>query len=274
MGKIKSKPFLIFSYVIIAVFLVIYLFPLFFDVNTALKTVKDFMRNPIGLTKTWAWENFSKAWNKGNFAAYILNSVLYTSVSTLASLLMSLFVAFPISRKYVPASGFLHYFFLCGMFLPSATIPLFQLILKMGLYNTRLGYILVMTGVNATSVFFFTGYFATIPRELDEAAVMDGCGYFRYLVTCVIPLSKPAIVSMGLLTMINVWNDIIKSLIYLSSQDKYTITRGLFAFQGQYSSDWTQKAAAMLIVAAPLIIVFIFCQRYIVSGITSGGVKS
>lgn len=96
---------------------------------------------------------------------------------TVASLLLSLFIAFPIARRYVPFAGLWYYLFLCGLFLPSGAIPLFQIVLNLGLYDTKLGYMLIMTGVNATSVFFFTGYLKSLPRDMDEAAVIDGCGY-------------------------------------------------------------------------------------------------
>lgn len=273
MDKNVSPVFKVFSYVLVILFLFIYLFPMFYIVNTSLKTAQDYMLFPSSITTTFNISNFSVAWQKANFGMYIWNSILYTAVCTLASLLMSVLIAFPISRKYVPASGFLHYLFLAGLFLPSGMIPTFQLILSAGLYNTRIGYMLIMTGVNATSVFFFTGYFKGIPKDLDEAATIDGCGYFRYVMTTIIPLSKPAIISMGMLSMIGVWNDIISSTIYLTSEAKYNITRGMFVFQGQYSNDWTLTAAALLIVALPLVVVYLFGQKYIVDGVMSGAVK-
>ncbi len=274
MGKIKNVPFRIFCYVLVIVFLFLYLFPLFYVVNTSIKSSKDYMLHPSSLTSTWKFDNFVTAWNKADFSYYIGNSVLYTSVCTLVSLMMSLFIAFPISRKYIPAAGFFYFLFICGLFLPNGMIPVFQLILKSGLYDTKVGYMLVMTGVSATSVFFFEGYFKSIPTEMDEAATIDGCGYLRYVVTCVLPLAKPAVVSMGMLSMIGVWNDIVSSTIYLTTKTNYNITRGLFVFQGQYSNDWTLTAAGLLIVAAPLIITYIFGQRYIVDGVMAGGVKA
>ena len=105
------------------------------------------------------------------------------------------------------------------------------------------------------------------------AASLDGCGYLRYVLTCIIPLAQPAMVSMGMLSMIGVWNDIVSSTIYLTSETNYNITRGLFVFTGQYSNDWTLTAAGLLIVAAPLIAVYVFGQRYIVDGVMAGGLK-
>ena len=273
MGKIKNVPFRVFCYVIVFLFLFIYLFPLFFVANTSLKSAQDYLLHPTALTSTWSFGNYITAWNKANFGAYIGNSILYTGVCTICSLLLSLLIAFPISRKYVPGAGFLYLLFLCGLFLPNGMIPTFQMVLNMGLDDTKIGYMLVMTGVNATSVFFFTGYFKSIPRELDEAAAIDGCGYLRYVIRCIVPLAQPAMVSMGMLSMIGVWNDIVSSTIYLTSESNYNITRGLFVFTGQYSNDWTLTAAGLLVVAAPLILIYIFGQRYIVDGVMAGGLK-
>ena len=272
-NRSKNIPLRVFGYAVVVIFLFVYLFPLYFSLNTSLKTAQDYMKNPAGLTSTWAFANYVTSWQRASFDKYILNSMLYTSVCTTASLLLSLLIAFPITRKYVPFSRFWYYLFLCGLFLPGGMIPLFQMMLSADLYNTKIGYMLVMTGVNAASVFFFTGYLKSLPKELDEAASIDGCGYLRYMFTCVIPLSKPAIASMGILTMIGIWNDIINSTIYLSSKENYNITRGLFVFTGQYQNDWTLMAAALLIVAAPLIVVYLFGQRYIVDGVMAGGVK-
>ncbi|MDR2648674.1 MAG: carbohydrate ABC transporter permease [Clostridiales bacterium] len=273
MSKANGKGYMVFCYAFMAVLLFLYLFPLFFSFNTSLKTTQEYLLNPTGITRSWSFDNYITAWMRAKFGSYILNSVLYTAVCTSASLLMSLFVAFPISRGYIPGSGFLFYLFICGLFLPSGMIPLFQIILRMGLYNTKIGYMLVMTGVNATSVFFFTGYFKSIPRDMDEAAAIEGCGYARYMTSIAIPLAKPAIASMGVLTMIGIWNDIISSTIYLTSESNFNITRGLTVFTGQYSSDWTLTAAGMVIVAAPLILIYAFCQRYIVDGVMAGGLK-
>ena len=273
-NKIRNIPARVICYVVVIIFLFLYLFPLFYVVNTSIKSSQDYMLHPTALTRTWQFSNFITAWNKANFGSYIGNSILYTVVCTTASLLMSLFIAFPISRKYIPFSGFFYAIFVAGLFLPNGMIPVFQIILHAGLYDTRLGYMLIMTGVSATSVFFFVGNFKSIPKELDEAAAMDGCGYLHYVFSCVIPLAKPAVVSMGMLSMIGVWNDIVSSTIYLTTESRYNITRGLFVFQGQYSNDWTLTSAGLLIVAAPLIIAYIFGQRYIVDGIMAGGVKA
>lgn len=270
-GSLASR---ILIYVFIAIIMIVYLFPLFFAVNTSLKTKLEHMTDPLAISKTFTVSNYVEAFKKANIGAYLGNSVFYLVVCTTASTLMAVFLAFPISRGYLKWSAAIFGLFLVGMFLPDGTIPQFQIILKLGLYNTRLGYILTMIGGGGTPLLMYYVYIKGIPRDFDEAASIDGCGYFRFMFKILIPLIKPAIISMGIITAIGVWNDIIKAIIYLQNNKLYPITRGLYVFQGQYQVDMTQQMAALIMVSAPLILAYIFLQRYIVDGIVSGAVKA
>ena len=132
--------------------------------------------------------------------------------------------------------------------------------------------IILWMSLGTTFLSFIAGL-QGVDRQYYEAAAIDGCGYLRYVIRCIVPLAQPAMVSMGMLSMIGVWNDIVSSTIYLTSESNYNITRGLFVFTGQYSNDWTLTAAGLLVVAAPLILIYIFGQRYIVDGVMAGGLK-
>lgn len=271
----KRNPALrVIVYLFIAVLMIVYLFPLFYALNTSLKTKLEYMSDTVSIVKTPHFQNYVEAFKKANFAAYVGNSLFYMIVCTGASILMAVFLAFPISRKYLKLSGFLFTLFLMGMFLPDGTIPQFQLINFLHLYNTRLGYMLGLMGGGGMPLIFFVTYIKGIPKEFDEAASIDGCGYFKYMFRIMMPLMKPAIASMSIITAIGVWNDIIRSLIYLSSKSLYPITRGLYVFQGQYQVDMTQQMAALIMVAAPLIILYIFLQRYIIDGAVTGAIKA
>jgi raffinose/stachyose/melibiose transport system permease protein len=263
----------IFIYTFIAVLLIIYLFPLMYALNTSLKTKLEYMSDTIAITKSFNFQNYIDAWNKANLASYLGNSVFYMVTCTTASILMAVFLAFPISRNYLKFGTIIFSLFMIGMFLPDGTIPQFQLLSRLGLYNTRLGYMIGMVGGGGTPLLLFYAYIKGIPREFDEAASIDGCGYFRFLFRILIPLMKPAIASMAIISAIGVWNDIIRAIIYLSNKSLYPITRGLYVFQGQYQVDMTQQMAALIIVAAPLIISYVFLQRYIIDGVMAGAVK-
>ncbi len=260
------------SYAVLIVFAIIYLGPLLVLVNTALKTTPSFMKNATSLATELHFQNFVEAWTKANFPKYILNSLLYTVSATVIYVITASFVAFPIAREYVKHSGVLLTIFVIALFLPPALIPQFQLILNLGLYNNPIGYILLFI-VNPIGIVILVNYMKTVPKELDEAAALDGCGYFRFVWSVVLPLIQPAIATVVVLHAIGIWNEIIMPTIYLTNKDYYPITRGLIVFQGVYGSNWPVLAAAVLMLTFPMLVLFLFLQRYIVAGLTAGSVK-
>jgi raffinose/stachyose/melibiose transport system permease protein len=159
-----------------------------------------------------------------------------------------------------------------ALFLPPALVPQFQLMLNLHLYNTQLGYIMLFL-VNPIGMVILVNYIKSIPRELDEAAALDGCGYIRFVVQIVLPLIKPAIAAVAVLHAIGIWNELVLATVYLTSKASYPITRGLIVFQGVYGNNWPLLAAAVLMIALPMILFFVFLQRYIVGGVTAGSVR-
>ncbi len=264
-GKIVSYGFLL-------LLAIVYLGPLLMLVNTSLKTTPSFMRDATGLATQPNFENFTEAWEKANFPKYLLNSAIYTISATAIYVATAIFVAFPIARGYVKYSGALLTLFVIALFLPPALIPQFQLVLRLGLYNNPIGYILLFI-VNPIGIVILVNYIKTVPVELDEAAALDGCGYFRFVWSIVLPLTRPAIATVVVLHAIGIWNEVILPTIYLTNEDYFPITRGLIVFQGVYGSDWPVLAAAVLMLTLPMVILFLFLQRYIVSGLTAGSVK-
>lgn len=275
-GNRRSKPLrpaALSKALFVLVLLVFYLFPLLFLLNTALKSNDAFNANPVGLVTHPDFGNFATAWQRGDFGAYILNSVLYTGVAAVLGTFVSILMAFPISRGYLRGSRWWQLAFVLLLFLPNAIITQFQLLLRLGLYDTRLGYILIMGAGIGVGPILLSGYFKSVPKELDEAAAVDGVTYWRYLFTFVIPLARPAIATVFILQAIGVSNDIILATILLPDSSKSPLTLGLFAFQGTYTSQWGLLAAATMIVAAPLVAAYVFLQRYLVSGALGGAVK-
>ncbi len=255
--------------------LLLYLSPLAYLLSVALQTPAQFLNNPVAFPHPIRWSNFVDAWNQATMGTYFFNSILYTFFSTALSLLFAALLAFPISRRYVRGSQFIYLLFLAGMFLPVGLVPLFIESRWLGLYNNRLGYIILHLQYGLTFGFFIlVGYFRTIPIELDESAALDGCGYFHYIWRILIPLIRPALATVGIYVAINVWNDLIGPVVFLASNSLYPLTRGLYTFYGSNQSDWTLLAAGVFIVAAPLIIAFIFLQRYLIAGAVAGSLKS
>jgi raffinose/stachyose/melibiose transport system permease protein len=260
------------SYAILLLFAAFYVGPLLILVTASLKTLPEFFKNPTGLPNSLDFSNFSDAWQLANFPRFLLNSLIYTSVATALFVVMSIFVAFPIARGYVKGAGALLTLYVVALFLPPALIPQFQLILNLGLYNTRQGYILLFL-INPIGLIILVNYIKSIPKELDESAAVDGCGYVRFVFQILIPLIRPAIATVTVIHAIGIWNELILATVYLTNEDLYPITRGLIVFSGVYGSDWPKLAAAVLMLMAPMLVLYMFLQRFIISGLTSGAVK-
>ena len=269
----RLGPAKVVNYALLALVVVVYLFPLAFLVNTALKSNGEFFSNPTGLVKSPLLSNFGTAWHRGNFAAYVLNSVLYTFVAAAVGTLVSLMVGFPVARGYLKHTRLWNILFVSMLFLPNTLVTVFQLALRLHLYDTRLGYILIMASGVGVGPLLVTGYLKSIPKELDEAAALDGVGYLRYLFRFLPPLIQPVLATVFILQAIGVWNDIILATILLPDQGKSPVTLGLFAFKGAYVSQWSLLSAATIIVASPLLVVYVFLQRYLVASVVGGAVK-
>jgi raffinose/stachyose/melibiose transport system permease protein len=272
-NRTKRGPTQIGSYLMVVVVLLFYVFPLAYLVNTALKSGHEVVANPGGLVHSPRLQNFVDAWRAGNFGSYIVNSVIYSGSAAFIGTVTSLFVAFPVSRGYVKGAKWWRLLFVFLLFLPNALITQFQLLLRLNLYDSRLGYVLIMAAVIGVGPLLMHGYVKSIPRELDEAAALDGISYWRFLLSFVIPFAKPALATIFILQAIGVWNDIIVATVMMPDQAKSPLTLGLYNFQGQYSNQWQLLAAATLIVAAPLIVAYLFLQRFLASGIIGGAVK-
>jgi raffinose/stachyose/melibiose transport system permease protein len=260
------------SYLVLLIFAIIYAGPLLMLVNTALKTLPEFMKSATSPVTSLNFQNFIEAWNKANFPRYLTNTLVYTVSATLIYVATAVFVAFPVARGYIRGANFVLAMFVVALFLPPALIPQFQLMLALGLYNNPLGYILLFT-INPIGMVILVNYIKTVPKELDEAAALDGCGYFRFITSILFPLIQPAVATVAVLHAIGIWNELILPTIYLTNKDYYPITRGMIVFQGVYGSNWPTLAAAVLIMTLPMLVIFLLLQRYIISGLTQGAVK-
>jgi raffinose/stachyose/melibiose transport system permease protein len=271
-GRRRIDPGRLAAYVVLIILALVYAGPLLMLVNTALKTLPEFSKDPIGLTRTFTIGNFGDAWTKANIAQSLGNSVLYATVATVLYVLSALPLAVAIARRHVRGWNVLYILFVMALFLPIALIPQFQLLLNLHLYNSQIGYILLFL-TNPVGVLILVAYIRSIPRELDEAAALDGCGYIRYVYRIVLPLAKPALATVAILHAIGIWNDLIIATIYLTNKAYYPVTRGLIVFTGIYGNNWPLLAAAVLMLALPMVVLFLFLQRYIISGFTAGSLR-
>lgn len=267
------RPATIGGYVILALLGLIYLIPLGFVLSVSLMSSRQFALNAASFPNPILWSNYSTAWVKGTFNTYFINSLVYTFAIVCGTLTIATLAAFPIARGHLRGTNGFYLLFLSGILLPAGIIPQFFILQQLGLYNTQLGYILLWCSRVALPIFVLTGFIKTIPTELDDAAAIDGCPYVRYVFQVIVPLLKPPLSVVGLILAIRVWNDIIGPVIFLPSKDIKPISAGLLQFFAENAADWTLIAAAILITASPLMLLYAFAQRYIIAGLTSGAVK-
>jgi raffinose/stachyose/melibiose transport system permease protein len=257
------------GYGVLAVF---FLLPLLYLVVTALKSPEEFHANPVGLVRDPQFGNFAEAWSRGQFGTYFVNTMIYTFFGAAGATAVSVLLGFPLARGYMRRPKLWNGMLVSFLFLPNALVPQFQMLYRMGLYDTRLGYI-IMCAVNlGIGPLLFRGYAQSLPKELDEAAALEGCGYWRYMWKFVLPMSRPAWVTVFVLDCVWIWNDFILAMVLFSDRAKWPIATGLNAFKGVYSTNWPLLGSATLIVAVPLIIVYLFIQKQLVNGVV-GAVK-
>jgi raffinose/stachyose/melibiose transport system permease protein len=271
--RFRFQPATLGAYVILLLLALIYLIPLGFVFFVSLMSTRQFAINAASIPDPVMWSNYPTAWVKGTFNTYFINSLIYTFAIVAGTLTLSTLAAFPIARAHLRGSNVFYILFLSGILLPAGIIPQFFILRQLGLYNTQIGYILLWCSRVALPIFILTGFIRTIPTELDDAAAIDGCPYVRYVFQIIVPLLKPALSVVGLILAIRVWNDIIGPVIFLPSREIKPISAGLLQFFAENAADWTLIAAAILITAAPLVLLFLFAQRYIIAGVTGGAIK-
>jgi raffinose/stachyose/melibiose transport system permease protein len=271
--RVRLGPAAIGGYAILALLALLYLIPLMFVFFVSLMSGRQFALNAASFPDPILWSNYPEAWVKGSFGTYFVNSLFYTFTIVFGSLIIATLAAFPIARGHLRWSNGFYILFLSGILIPAGIIPQFFIMQQLGIYDTRLGYILLWWSRIALPIFIITGFIKTIPAELDDAAAIDGCPYVRYILQIVVPLLKPALSVVGLILAIRTWNDIIGPVIFLPSRAVKPISAGLLQFFAENTAEFTLIAAAIAITASPLLLLYIFTQRYIIAGMTSGALK-
>jgi ABC-type glycerol-3-phosphate transport system permease component len=255
----------------------LWIYPFLWMVSASLKTNNEIFRSTLSLVpQTWQWENFERAWVQARIGQYFLNTVIIASSSVTIVLITTAMMGYALGRYDFPGKKPILGFFIATVFLPTAytIIPVFDLVSTLGLNGSLLGVILAQSGgAHVIFILLFAGYFGQIPRELEEAAIMDGAGYFRVFVQIMLPLSKPIIATTIIMQFIASWNDFLLPLVLtLPRPELRTLSVGMYAFRGEYFTDWSGMAAAATIGIIPVIIVFLFLQRYFIEGL-AGAVK-
>jgi raffinose/stachyose/melibiose transport system permease protein len=219
-------------------------------------------------------ENFATVIEQGRLTTSFLNSMLYASGASIIATLFAAMAAFVLSRQRTRFNRFIYLFLIMGIALPINFFTLTKIMQITHLINTKPGIIILYATLQLPfAIFLIYGFVESIPRELDEAATMDGCGPVRIFFSVILPLLTPVLVTTGILSFLNTWNDFIMPLYYLNSSANWPMTLAVYNFFGQYKQSWNLVSADILLTILPVLIVYLAGQRFILSGMTSGAVK-
>ena len=264
------------SYVLLILIAITMLFPFFWMVRSAFMTNREITTVPIQwLPSEINLDNFVEAFTKENFGRYFLNSIFIVVINVVGAVLSSSFIAFGFSRLKFKGRNVWFALLLSTMMIPYTVlmIPQFLIWQAVGGYNTFLPLTVPCFFGSAFNVFLVKQFYSGIPKEYDEAALVDGANYFTIYAKIIMPMAKPAFCTVGVFTFMNTWNDFMGPLLYLDDQNLKTVSLALQNFMGQHTSQWNLLMAVATVITIPMIVVYFVAQRYFIEGITFSGLK-
>ena len=265
------------TWLVVLTALVLVLFPFYWMINTSLKpTAEIFQSPPTFYSPNWSFRAYVEMWNARPIWRFFVNSFVVSTGATLLSLLLSAFAAYGFTRFYLRFENLLIILLLFTQMLPGTLliIPYFQLMAGLGLINNYLALILAYTSFALPfSAWMLIGFFRSIPKELDEAALIDGCSRIQTFWRVVLPLSLPGLVAVALFTFLLAWNAYVWALVLTTKPSMFVLPVGIANMMGEYQVQWNQMMAASVLAILPVVLLYIFLERYLVAGITAGAVK-
>ena len=264
--------------IIFVVYGVIVVFPMVWLLYTAFKPTSELFASAWSLPVEWKLDNFVEAWSEARIGDFFWNSLFVTISTLLVQLFVGSMASYSLAKYRFRAQGILYYGFLAGMMFPLflGIVPLFFLVKSLGLLDSHLGLIVVYAAFGIPfTVFVLTAFFRTIPTEIMEAGVMDGCGHFSLYWRIMLPLAKPGLTTVGIFTFISIWNEYILALVLLSSSHLRTMPLGIAVLQFMqfYEVDFGALFAGLVIVMLPTLLCYVILQEQITKGMTVGAVK-
>ncbi|HLV97965.1 MAG TPA: carbohydrate ABC transporter permease [Ktedonobacterales bacterium] len=255
---------------------VLLLVPLIITVGIALKTRYDLLVNPIGWPQPVAWGNIGTAWQEGDLGTALMNSVIITTCGVLGLIALGASAAYPLARRVGRWPTGIYVYFILGLIVPLqlGLVPLYRAWQWLGLVDSQAGVVLIQIGeLLPLTIFLFTGFIKTVPRELEEAAAIDGASQFRTFWTIVFPLLRPVTATVIIVTSLVIWNDFLIPLLFLQQPDLQTIPLAIYGFVGEYSQSWNLIFASIVVSSLPIIALFLILQRSFIKGLTGGALK-
>jgi len=260
-------------YIALIVFGFLHTYPFLWMLSGSLKTQQEFFDRGINLLPQQAmWQNYIEAWQTAKFGIYFKNTVLVTMTTTVIVVILASMAGYTLANSNFPGKKLVVGSILTTMFLPRGytIVPIFELVKSLRLLNTLWAVILVNAATGMVfNTFLFIGYFSTLPRELEEAAIIDGASFPTIYLRVALPLAKPMIGTVALFEFIDNWNSFFVPLVFtLGRPDLRTVAVGMYAFVGQHSMDWSLMCAAATMSLLPTMILFFLLQRLFVEGLT------
>lgn len=276
--KLKKLLWRIVTYGTLVIGGILSVLPVIVCVITAFKTPEEYAStNVMTLPQSWLYfDNFIQAWNKANMGVAFRNSAIILVCVLIGSVLTGSMLAYVLSRFAFRGNGLIRSLFLFASLLPGIAmqVSVYQIMYTLGWINSLPGYIILMCGTDVMSIYIFIQFFENIPTSLDESAIMDGCTYFGVFFRILLPLLKPAIVTVMILKGVGTYNEYYAANLYLQDKNSLvTVATSLFKFTGPMGSQYNYICAGVIITMIPALIIFILCQRQIYSGLTQGAVK-
>ena len=251
------------------------IFVIVVTVMDSFKTKVDLINNFIGLPKEFSIESYTNVLLNDNFLMYFKNSILLTLIGTTGCIILSAMVAYGIARYEFKGKSLLVSYFLVGMMVPIqvSVLPLFLILRKIGLLNHLAGMLLVYMAGISMSCYVFQKYLVSIPKSLEESARIDGCHDMIIFFRIILPISKPVIFTMALITAVGEWNDFYMPMVLLGDKKTTTLTLAIYRYLGQFAKYMNQAMAGVVITLIPIIIIYFLFSNQLIEGITGGAVK-
>lgn len=276
MFKKSDSMYKIASLTVLILWSILVIFPIWTMVINSFKMPLDIYKDPYGLPPVWNFNSYATVIQDGDFLLFFKNSFIVTSVSLTLILVCGSLSAYAFANWRGRIPNFLYLFMIAGMMLPIkiASIRLLAIVKSLGLLNTIYSLIPVYVAMGIPiAIFVLTDFIREIPRELTEAAIIDGAGRFKIFTKVVVPLLRPAMSTVAIFNLIPIWNDLWFPLIFINDEKNKTLLLGVTRLFGQYQRDWSQILAVLTLSAVPLIILYLIMSKEFVKGLTAGAVK-
>ncbi|MCY4073346.1 MAG: carbohydrate ABC transporter permease [Chloroflexi bacterium] len=255
--------------------LVIMAYPIFWSIMSSVKTNAELVANPFSIPREPQIDNIVELWVEGDFIRYFRNTLIISLVTVIGVVTMSTMAGYVFSQRATGAYKFLFLLFLFGLMVPREVVivPVFRIIASLGLRNTLGGVILVYMAGTSFGIVLMRTYFLSVPTELREAALIDGCSEFGVFFRIYVPLAAPAMVTVSIFAFFFSWNDLLWPLILIQQPEWFTLVQGVLRYQDEFTIDWSKRSAGLVFSILPPLIFYLIFNRGIQSGLTAGAIK-